>query len=116
VGADEYHCVTLKATFLFEQSKTLNNKNRKYLQRRLVLHPSLFLFGVNLGETNRRGHGSQKRFQENHPSHIEGLVPQTRQSDRLSLQSYELAPPAPSPASECCPPLGQFRTKGQTLW
>ncbi len=28
---------------------------------------------------------------------------QSRQSARLSLQSSELAPPAPSPAGECCP-------------
>ncbi len=51
---------------------------------------------------------------------------------RLSLQSFELAPPAPSPASKCCPPLWfqgggthslagsgrgkPIRTKGQTLW
>jgi hypothetical protein len=29
---------------------------------------------------------------------------QSIQSSRLSLQSFELASPAPSPASECCPP------------
>ncbi len=58
----------------------------------------------------------------------------SRQSDRLSLQSCELGLPAPSPASECCPPpplwfRGErhtrfrkkgpgepIRTKGQTLW
>jgi hypothetical protein len=29
----------------------------------------------------------------------------SRQSARLSLQSSEVGPPVPSPASECCPPL-----------
>jgi hypothetical protein len=31
-------------------------------------------------------------------------APRSRQSDRLSLQSSELAPFAPSLLSECCPP------------
>jgi hypothetical protein len=31
-------------------------------------------------------------------------LPQSIQSARLSLQSSELAPTAPSPTSECCPP------------
>jgi hypothetical protein len=35
-----------------------------------------------------------------------GIGPQSIQSARLSLQSSELAPLAPSPASECCPPFG----------
>jgi hypothetical protein len=57
--------------------------------------------------------------------------PPSRQSARLSLRSSELAPPAPSPGSECCPPLFQgggahslvgkgagepVRTNGHTLW
>jgi len=40
-------------------------------------------------------------------------VPDPSQSARLSLQSFELAPPAPSPASECCLPPW-FRRGGQT--
>jgi hypothetical protein len=36
---------------------------------------------------------------------------QSIQSVKLSLQSSELAPPAPSFASECCPPLG-FKVGG----
>jgi hypothetical protein len=39
------------------------------------------------------------------------MGPQGRQSARLSLQSSELAPPAPLPTSECVPPL---RSKGGT--
>jgi hypothetical protein len=58
---------------------------------------------------------------------------QSIQNARLSLQSSELAPPAHSAASECCPtllvPMGRthslaveggggepIRAKGQTLW
>jgi hypothetical protein len=57
---------------------------------------------------------------------------QSIQSARLSLQSSELAPPTPLPASECCPPSLWFqegdtlacgrgagepiRTREQTLW
>jgi hypothetical protein len=33
----------------------------------------------------------------------------SKRSARLSLQSSELAPPAPSPTSECCPPFGTGR-------
>jgi len=40
---------------------------------------------------------------EKDPAH--GWIPQNRQSARLSLQSSELAAPAPSTASECCPYL-----------
>jgi hypothetical protein len=65
---------------------------------------------------------------------ISSTITESRQSARLSLQSSKLAPPAPSPASECCtpPPLwfqeeGYTRLrergwrkpipmKGQTLW
>ncbi len=58
-------------------------------------------------------------------------VPAIHRVARLSLQSSELAPRAPSSASECCLPFGSgggthspvgrervepIRTKGQTLW
>jgi hypothetical protein len=41
------------------------------------------------------------------------IYPQSIQSARLSLLSSELAPPAPSLASECCPP--PFGSGGDTL-
>ncbi len=37
---------------------------------------------------------------------MKGVLPQSRQSARLFLQSFELGPPpAPSPVGECVPPL-----------
>jgi hypothetical protein len=44
----------------------------------------------------------------------DGVAIQGRQYARLSLQLSELAPPAPSPASECCPPFG-FGGGGSTF-
>jgi hypothetical protein len=43
------------------------------------------------------------------------LVLQNIQSARLSPQSSDLAPPAPSPASECCPP-GSKRGDSLGCW
>jgi|688.fasta_scaffold2148888_1 hypothetical protein len=37
-----------------------------------------------------------------------GTGPQSIQNARLSLWSSEMAPPTPSPASECCPPPFSF--------
>ncbi len=42
------------------------------------------------------------------------IVPQIIQSARIPLQSSELAPPAPSPAGECCHPFW-FQGRGNTL-